>query len=308
MGRYIIKRIIQMIPVFFIATFVVFFIVRVLPGDPIQANFGERRIPDSLREAYVRRYNLDEPLWKQYVLYITGILQGDFGESIANQRQITEIFAERAGRSARLAGLIVFLQGAIGIPLGVLAARNKDRFFDNAALVTTVTMLAAPTLIVCVFGQWLFGLKLGWFPISGIDDGWKSYLLPALCVGVSSIAVDLRLVRASVIDTYSEDYVRTARAKGAGDRRVLGIHALRNALIPEITSLGLTLGALLGGLLVTESVFNIPGLGFTIVRAIPTRDNSIIVGFTAMLIVAYLIINLIVDILYAVLDPRIRYD
>lgn len=309
MLRYTAKRIIQIVPVFFIATFLIFMIVRVLPGDPIQANFGERRVPENLRNAYIERYNLDRNIFMQYWIYMKDILTGfDFGESLATQRPVTDIFLERLPRSATLAALVVSLQAFIGIPIGVIASRRRDGVFDSTVLFTTVAMLAIPTFVVAVFSQLIFGLKLGWFPISGLNDGFKSYLLPAFAVAFSSVATDIRLTRASVVDTYREDYIRTARAKGAGDGRVLGIHALRNALIPVITQLGITLGALLGGLLVTESVFQIPGLGFTIVRAVPARDTPILVGISTMLVIAYLVINLIVDLLYAWLDPRIRYD
>lgn len=284
-------------------------IVRVLPGDPIQANFGERRVPENLRNAYIERYRLDRNVFVQYWLYMKDIFLGfDFGESLATQRPVTEIFLERLPRSATLAALVVTFEASIGIPLGVITSRNRDGFFDSSVLFVTVGMLAVPTFVVAVFSQLVFGLKLGWFPISGLNDGFKSYLLPAIAVAVSSVATDIRLTRASVVDTYREDYIRTARAKGAGDTRVLGIHALRNALIPVITQLGITLGALLGGLLVTESVFQIPGLGFTIVRAVPARDTPILVGISTMLVIAYLVINLIVDLMYAWLDPRIRYE
>ncbi len=294
---------------FFIATFLIFMIVRVLPGDPIQANFGERRVPENLRNAYIERYRLDRNVFVQYWLYMKDIFLGfDFGESLATQRPVTEIFLERLPRSATLAALVVTFEASIGIPLGVITSRNRDGFFDSSVLFVTVGMLAVPTFVVAVFSQLVFGLKLGWFPISGLNDGFKSYLLPAIAVAVSSVATDIRLTRASVVDTYREDYIRTARAKGAGDTRVLGIHALRNALIPVITQLGITLGALLGGLLVTESVFQIPGLGFTIVRAVPARDTPILVGISTMLVIAYLVINLIVDLMYAWLDPRIRYE
>jgi len=284
-------------------------IVRVLPGDPIQANFGERRVPENLRNAYIARYRLDRNVFVQYWLYMKDIFTGfDFGESLATQRPVTDIFLERLPRSATLAGLVVALEALIGIPIGVIASRRRDGFFDSSVLFVTVGMLAVPTFVVAVFAQLILGLKLGWFPISGLNDGFKSYWLPAIAVAVSSVATDIRLTRASVVDTYREDYIRTARAKGAGDRRVLGVHALRNALIPVITQLGITLGALLGGLLVTESVFQIPGLGFTIVRAVPARDTPILIGISTMLVIAYLVINLIVDLMYAWLDPRIRYD
>jgi len=297
-----------MIPVFFIATFLIFIIIRVLPGDPIQAQFGERRIPDNLREAYIDQYNLDESLPMQYVLYMKDLLTGDFGTSIANQQSINDMFKERLPRSLRLASLVIFFETIIGIPVGVWAARHRDSFIDNGILVVTLAVLAMPVFLLAVLAQLYFGLKWGLFPISGIEDGWMSYLLPAVVVAVSSIAINIRVVRATLIETFREDYIRTARAKGANSRRVLGIHALRNSLIPIVTILGVRFGSMIGGLLVTESIFNIPGLGFTIVSAIPQRDNTIIIGFSIFLVMAYMLINFLVDLLYAWLDPRIRYD
>jgi len=308
MGRYALRRILQMIPVFFIATFLIFIIIRVLPGDPIQAQFGERRIPDNLREAYIDQYNLDESLPMQYVLYMKDLLTGDFGTSIANQQSINDMFKERLPRSLRLASLVIFFETIIGIPVGVWAARHRDSFIDNGILVVTLAVLAMPVFLLAVLAQLYFGLKWGLFPISGIEDGWMSYLLPAVVVAVSSIAINIRVVRATLIETFREDYIRTARAKGANSRRVLGIHALRNSLIPIVTILGVRFGSMIGGLLVTESIFNIPGLGFTIVSAIPQRDNTIIIGFSIFLVMAYMLINFLVDLLYAWLDPRIRYD
>lgn len=308
MGRYAIRRILQMIPVFFIATFLIFIIIRVLPGDPIQAQFGERRIPDNLRQAYIDQYNLDESLPMQYVLYMKDLLTGDFGTSIANQQSINDMFKERLPRSLRLASLVILFEAAIGIPVGVWAARHRDSFIDNGILIVTLAVLAMPVFLLAVLAQLYLGLRWGLFPISGIEDGWMSYLLPALVVAVSSIAINIRVVRATVIETFREDYIRTARAKGATERRVLGIHALRNSLIPIVTILGVRLGSMIGGLLVTESIFNIPGLGFTIVAAIPQRDNTIIIGFSIFLIMTYMVINFVVDLLYAWLDPRIRYD
>lgn len=308
MLRYALRRLLQIIPTFFIATFLIFAVVRILPGDPIQAQFGERRIPDSLREAYVERYNFDEPLVVQYGLYIQGIFQGDFGESIANRRPVADIFVERFPRTATLAGMAVVMVAVVSIPLGILTAMRRGGLFDSSVLVVSVVLLATPAFVALTLAQYFIAYQLGWFPIAGIDDGLYSYVLPAAVIALTIMAANMRLMRSSIIENFREDYVRTARAKGASESRVLGVHALRNALIPVVTVMALDLGALLGGTIVTESIFNIPGVGFTIARAIPQRDNTIIVGISVMLVLAYLIINLVVDLLYAWLDPRIRYD
>ena len=308
-----------MIPVFFIATFLIFVVVRILPGDPIQAQFGERRIPDNLRQAYVERYHFDEPLYVQYALYMGDILClnldntpdapcPDLGESIARQRPINEIFVEALPRTLRLAGLSGLIEAIIAIPIGIWSARRAGGTFDNSVLVVSIILLSIPVFVLATLSQYIFGVELGWFPVAGISEGWYSYLMPAIIVASGLTAVNIRLMRSTTLETYREDFIRTARAKGADERRILSVHVLRNAVIPVVTVLGLDLGALIGGTLVTESVFNIPGVGFTIVRAITQRDNTIVIGVSIFLVLAYLFINLLVDLMYAWLDPRIRYD
>lgn len=308
MLRYFFRRVLQLIPVFFITTFLIFLVIRIIPGDPIQAQFGERRIPDNLRDAYIERYHFDEPLWKQYVLYMRDILRFDLGDSIANQRPINEIFKESLPRTATLASMSVFFIAVLSIPLGIFSARRKDTPIDNTFLVATLIMLSIPPFVLGLLAQVYFGVKWGIFPVAGVDDGLYSYVMPSLVIATSLMAVDARLMRTTLLDTFREDYLRTARAKGLSERRVFTVHALRNALIPVVTVLAIDLGALLGGTIVTESVFNIPGIGFRITRAIIQRDSTIITGVSIFLVMAYLVINLIVDMVYAWLDPRIRYE
>ena len=318
MFRYFIRRLVQLVPVFFITTFLIFLVVRIIPGDPVQAQFGERQVPPSLRDAYVERYHLDEPLPQQYLLYMSDLLPfttdppfleaPDLGDSIATQRPVNDIFRESLPRTLTLAGMAVFFQAIIAIPLGIFSARKKDSAADNSLLVVSLVMLAIPPFVLGLVAQLYLGVKWGIFPVAGIQDGLYSYVLPALVIATSITAVTYRLMRTTILDTQREDYIRTARAKGMGERRVFTVHALRNALIPVVTVLAIDLGALLGGTIVTESVFNIPGIGFRITRAITQRDNTIITGISVFLVMAYLVINLIVDMIYAWLDPRIRYE
>ncbi|MFV0259461.1 MAG: ABC transporter permease [Acidimicrobiales bacterium] len=308
MARYFVRRVLQLIPVFFITTFLIFLVIRIIPGDPIQAQFGERTMPANLREAYIERYHFDEPLWRQYLLYMGDVLSFDLGESIATQRPINEIFKESLPRTLTLASMSVFFIAVIGIPLGIFSARRKDTPADNGFLFLSLIMLATPPFVLGLVAQLLFGVKWGIFPVSGVDEGLYSYVMPSLVIAFSLMAVTARLMRTTLIDTFREDYLRTARAKGLSDRRIFTVHALRNALIPVVTVLAIDLGALLGGTIVTESVFNIPGIGFRITRAIVQRDTTIITGVSIFLVMAYLVINLIVDMLYAWLDPRIRYE
>jgi len=318
MARYFVRRLLQLIPVFFITTFLIFLVVRIIPGDPIQAQFGERRIPPNLEAAYIERYHLDEPLWRQYLLYMGDLLpftwdwlpfkSPDLGDSIATQRPVNDIFRESLPRTLTLASMAVFFQAIIAIPLGIFSARHKDTVADNGLLFVSLIMLAIPPFVLGLVSQLYLGVKWGIFPVAGIQDGLYSYVLPALVIATSITAVTYRLMRTTLLETFTEDYVRTARAKGLSERRVFNVHALRNAFIPVVTVLAIDLGALLGGTIVTESVFNIPGIGFRITRAITQRDNTIITGVSVFLVMAYLVINLIVDMLYAWLDPRIRYD
>jgi oligopeptide transport system permease protein len=306
--RYTIRRLVQTIPVFFIATFLIFMIVRVLPGDPVQAQFGDRVVPEATRQAYIERYNLDEPLVTQYVLYMRDILRLDFGESIVNQRPVNDIFLEAFPRTLTLAGLAVLIEALIAIPIGVWVALRKDTWFDSSTLVVTIVMLSIPPFVLATIAQVFVGVKWGILPVAGIEQGLQSYVLPAIVIAIGLTAVNIRLMRSSLLENLREDYIRTARAKGLSERRIVGVHAIRNALIPVVTVLAIDLGALLGGTIVTESVFNIPGVGFQIVRAVSLRDNAIVVGISTILVIAYMVINLVVDLLYAVLDPRIRYE
>ncbi len=308
MFRYFIRRVLQLIPVFFITTLLIFLVIRLIPGDPVQAQFGERRIPDTLRANYEERYHLNEPIFKQYFLYMGDVLRFDLGDSIATQRPINDIFREALPRTLRLAGLSVLFQAVLAIPLGVMMARKKDTWFDNGFLVVTLIMLSVPPFVLGLLAQVYLGVKWDIFPVQGINDGLWSYVLPSLVIATSIMAVTARLMRATLLDVGREDFLRTARAKGLGERRVFAVHGMRNAMIPVLTVLAIDLGALLGGTIVTESVFNIPGIGFQITRAVIQRDNTIITGISIFLVMAYLVINLIVDMLYAWLDPRIRYE
>lgn len=307
MGRYLIRRILQFIPVFIGATFLIFAMVFALPGDPIRALAGERPMPESVRAELTERYNLDDSLPVQYVKYIGGVVQGDFGTDFRG-REVSEIMKERIPRTARLALVAFMFEVLIGIPAGVLAGIRQKGFIDSLVLVSTLTVISIPIFVLAYVAQLTLGLRLGWFPIAGIQDGWKSYILPGLVLGSVSLAYVARLTRASIAENLRADYVRTAKAKGLRHRRVVSVHTLRNSLIPVVTYLGVDLGALLGGAIVTESVFNIPGLGNEVYSAIVRQEGTVVVGITTFLVIVYMVTNLLVDVLYAVLDPRIRYE
>ncbi len=307
MGRYLIRRMLQFIPVFFGATFLIFAMVFAIPGDPIRALAGERPQPESVRETLAERYNLDDPLVVQYGKYLGNVVQGDFGTDFRG-REVSEIMSERIPRTARLALIAFVFEIVLGLTAGVIAGLRQKGFVDTLVLVTTLTVISIPIFVLGYIAQIYLALELGWFPVAGIQQGWRSYLLPGMVLGSVSLAYVARLTRASLVENLRADYVRTATAKGLSRGRVVGVHTLRNSLIPVVTYLGVDLGALMGGAIVTESIFNIPGLGGLVFDAIIRQEGTIVVGVTTFLVLIYMITNLLVDILYAVLDPRIRYE
>lgn len=311
MGRYVARRLLQLIPVIIGTTFLIFAMVFAMPGDPVQRLSGERR-PDPARAAFLRaEYNLDDPLIVQYGKYMGGLVQGDFGKNFAG-RDVSDIFGDAWPVTARLALTAFAIEIIFGLSFGLLAGLRRGGWIDRGVLVATLVVVAIPVFVLgfslqLVVGvQWkdIFGL-----PVAGVGAGWpKSYLLPAVVLASLSLAYIARLTRTSLVENLRADYVRTAVAKGLPKWRVVGVHTLRNSLIPVVTYLGLDLGALMGGALVTEFIFNLPGVGFYLATATRAGESTVVVGLVTVLVLIYLLANLTVDLLYAVLDPRIRYD
>jgi ABC-type dipeptide/oligopeptide/nickel transport system permease component len=307
LGRYLIRRLLQFIPVFFGATFLIFFLVFMMPGDPIRALSGDKPLAPEVVEALRDRYHLDDPFYKQYGIYITNVMQGDFGTDFRG-RPVADLMRDRLPVTIRLALLAFFFEVVIGLTAGIVAGVRKGKFFDSLVLVSTLIVIAIPIFVLGFMAQIVFGLKLGWFPISGYREGWYSLLLPALVLASLSLAYIARLSRTSLVENLRGDYVRTAKAKGLSNRRVIGIHTLRNSLIPVVTYLAIDLGALMGGAIITETIFNLPGLGRAVFDATQSQEGTVVVGIATFLVIVYMIANLLVDVLYGVLDPRIRYD
>lgn len=307
MARYIIRRLLQFIPVTLIATFIVFALVFAIPGDPIRALAGDRPLAPHIVEAIRDRYNLDDPLLVQYGKWLANVFQGDFGTTFQG-RPVSDIIVQRFPVTLRLAIVAFIIQSVIGILAGILAAVRQKGFVDSLVQVSTVVLVAIPTLAMAFLMQVVFGLQLGWFPIAGIRQGWYSYLLPGAALASVSTAMVARLVRTSLIENLRADYVRTATAKGMKRSRVVGRHAMRNSLIPVVTFLGADLGSMLGGTIIIEGIFNMPGLGGEVFRAVRAQEGTVVVGIVTLFILFFVVINLIVDILYAYLDPRIRYE
>ncbi len=251
------------------------------------------------------RLGLDQPIHAQYGRFVTGIFKGDLGQSFFYHDGVLSVIAERLPATIRLASAAMLVALLIGIPAGVMAAVKKDSLFDNGSMLVSLIGLAMPNFWLGPLLIILFALKLEWLPVSG-DDGWASLILPAITLGTAMAAMLARMTRSSVLETLSEDYVVTARAKGLPERTVILKHVLRNALMPVVTIIGLQTGALLSGAIITETVFAWPGIGTLLVGAIQSRDYPLVQGCVLVVSVSYVLINLATDLTYAVIDPRVR--
>lgn len=307
MGRYIARRLLLTIPVLFGATFLIFAMVYALPGDPIRALSGDRPLAPAVIAQLRDDFNLNDPLFIQYFKYLGDLAQFDFGTDFRG-RPVLDTIEQRLPVTARLTLVAVLFEILIGVVAGVLAGIRRNGFFDNLVLVSTTLIVSVPILVLGFLAQYVFGLRLGWFPIAGIGEGWYSYLLPGLVLAAGSVAYVARLTRTSMSENLRADYVRTAKAKGLTPQTVVVRHTLRNSLIPVVTFIGADIGTLMGGAIVTEGVFNIPGLGRAVFDAIRAQEGSVVVGIVTLLVFFFIFFNLVVDVLYAVLDPRIRYD
>jgi oligopeptide transport system permease protein len=307
MGRYVARRLLLTIPVLLGASFLIFAMVYALPGDPIRALAGDRPLSPAVVAELREQFNLNDPLLVQYAKYIAGLFQGDFGTDFAG-RPVWDLIERRMPVTATLALVAVLFEAIIGVTAGVLAGIRRNGFFDNLVLVSTTLIVSIPILVIAFLAQYTLGLKLGWFPIAGIQEGLYSYILPGLVLASGSLAYVARLTRTSMAENLRADYVRTAKAKGLKPRTVVVRHTLRNSLIPVVTFIGADIGALMGGAIVTEGIFNIPGIGRAVYDSIRSQEGAVTVGITVLLVGVFIFFNLVVDVLYAVLDPRIRYD
>ena len=313
MGRYTIQRLLAMIPVLVVVAIVTFSLIHITPGDPVALMAGDEATPEQ-KEAIRKDMGLDKPIYQQLVIYFADILRGDLGESIFNKFKVTTLIAQRLEPTLFIAVFSQLVSIIIAIPLGILAAWKANTWVDRVVMVIAVLGLAIPSFWLGANLIWVFAVKLHWFPAFGyipISEGivpWiKSITLPSISVGFISAALIARMTRASMLEVLREDYVRTARAKGLGEQAVLLGHAFKNASIPVVTIIGIGIAGLVSGLVVTEAVFGIPGVGRLIVDAVNRRDYPVIQGVILMFTVAYVLINLVVDLIYGYLDPRIRY-
>ncbi|MDT3398087.1 ABC transporter permease [Streptomyces sp. B1866] len=306
MARHVIRRLLQMVPVLAGSTFLIFLMVYAL-GDPVAALFGDRA-PDPATAARVRHdLYLDRPLWRQYAHYMSQVLRGDFGTSFTGD-PVTALMRAAFPVTARLTLVAVVFESAAGIALGLAAGLRRGRGADTAVLLLTLVALAVPTFVSGTVLQYLLGVRWAWVsPTVAPEAPLGQLLLPGAVLGLVSVAYTTRLTRTSLAEHTRADYLRTAVAKGLPRRRIVTRHLLRNSLIPVVTFVGTDLGALLGGAVVTERIFNIHGVGYQLYQGILRHNAPTVVGFVTILVIVFLLANLAVDLLYALLDPRIRH-
>ncbi len=306
MGKYILRRLLQMIPVALGTTFLIFAMV-FATGDPLAGRCGERPCSAAYAQAFTEEFHLDRPLVVQYGYYLGNLVQGDLGTNFYGN-QVSAELAARYPTTITLALIAVVFELVIGIAAGVLTGLRRGGFLDNLVLVSTLIVISIPIFVIGALSQLVFGVRLGWFPITATQGTLNQLILPGMVLGSVSVAYVARLTRGNVAENLRSDYVRTAKAKGLTPGRIVGVHTLRNSLIPVITYVGADLGALMGGAIVTERIFNINGVGGFIFRSITQRDGTSVVGAVTVLVIIFLLANLLVDILYGVLDPRISND
>ena len=308
MGRYLLRRLLQLVPVFIGTTFLIYWLVWSVPGDPFAGKCGDRGCPPNYRAMMTEKYNLDESIWVQYASYMKNLLQGDFGITFGG-REISDIIATSYPNTLKLAVVALAIEAVIGLGAGILTGLRRNGFLDNLVLVSTLFLIAHPVFVIGFVLQWLLGVKWGIInPTVSNEMRFSELIVPGFVLGSASMAYIARVARTSIAENRRADYVRTAIAKGLPMRRVVGVHLLRNSLIPVVTLLGTDLGALMGGAIVTEGIFGINGIGRQVLRSIVTKESATVVGIVVVLVLVYLIMNLVVDLLYAALDPRIRYE
>jgi peptide/nickel transport system permease protein len=313
MGRYVLRRLIQMIPVMFLVSLIVFSLLHLTPGDPATSMLGEEATPEAVA-ALRARMGLDDPLPIQYVNWLSSVLQGDLGRSIRSNQPVSEAIFDRLPVTIELSLLSVLISLAIALPAGIIAAMRRNSPLDTTTTVTALLGVSLPNFFLAILLIYLLSLKLGWLPPIGYTpflddpvDNLKKMIMPAITLGTALSAIVMRMTRSSLLEVLDQDHVRTARAKGLSEARVIQRHALRNALIPVVTVVGLQIGGLLGGAIITESIFVLPGIGRLLVDSIFQRDFPLVQGVVLFASLAFLLTNLLVDLLYAALDPRIRY-
>ena len=306
MGRYVARRLLQMVPVFLGATLLIFLMVNVM-GDPVAGLCGDRQCDAATAAQLQREFGLDQPVWRQYLTYLGRVLTGDFGTAF-NGQPVTELMATAFPVTLRLTIVAILIEIVVGVTLGVITGLRRGHPADSGVLLATLVVISVPTFVTGLLLQLLLGVRWGWIrpsvsPRAPVDE----LLLPGLVLASVSLAYVTRLTRTSIAENRRADHVRTAIAKGLPRRRVVTRHLLRNSLVPVVTFIGADIGFLMGGAIVTERIFNIHGVGYQLYQGILRHNTQTVVGFVTVLVLVFLLCNLVVDLLYAVLDPRIRH-
>lgn len=314
MKQYLTKRLIQLVPTLFIVAVIVFFITRALPGNPAAVMLGPQASAEDIA-AFTEKLGLNQPLYVQFFDYLKSLLLFDFGNSLAYNRPIIELIMERFPNTIVLALSALLIAVVIGVPAGIIAARKQNSFIDYIVTTFSLIGVSMPIFWLGIMLVLLFSVNLGWFPATGmgdLDDGigtfFKHLILPSIALATIPTAQFARIIRASMLETISQDYIKTARAKGLHEFMVIGKHAFKNALTPLLTVMGLQFSNLLGGAVLTETIFSWPGMGLLIIDAIEKRDFIVVQNTVIFIAIIYVVINLIVDILYKVVNPRIQLE
>ena len=307
MGKYLLRRILQMIPVVLGTTLLVYALVFALPGDPVKAMFGDKPVNEAVAAQIRAEYHLDQPFIVQYFIYLKNALTLNFGETFAGQSVLDEI--TRAFPTTIKLGLMAFVFEAIfGVVFGIISGLKKGKWYDTVILIVSLLLISVPTFVTGFVMQYILGIKWTILPVTaGSAPGFLDLLMPAMVLGSVSMAYIIRPTRSEISSNIAEDYVRTARAKGMSNGQVMLRHVLRNSLIPVVTYLGQDIGALMGGAMITEQIFNIHGIGFLTYQSILKGEANLVVSIVTLLMLIFVVCNLVVDLLYAALDPRIRY-
>lgn len=333
MAKYIARRIIEAIPVIFGVSILVFMLLHLIPGDPVTAILGERATPENV-EAMRERLGLNKPLYEQYFIWVGNILQGDLGNTVRGNIPVSNEIAARFPATVELSLAALFLSTIVGVPLGIISGIKRNSFIDTLTMFGALFGVSIPVFVLGLLLIFLFGVELGWLPFvgrltsgvsierrtglhlidailsgnaRGFKDALEHLILPTITLATVSLAIIARITRSAMLEVLNQDYIRTARAKGLKGRQVIMTHAFRNALLPVVTIIGLSLGRLLSGAVLTETIFAWPGVGKWLFDSIIARDYPIVQSMTLLIALVFIVINLAVDLLYAVIDPRIRY-
>ncbi|WP_158999381.1 ABC transporter permease [Pigmentibacter ruber] len=304
MAKVLVQRFFQLLAVLWGVSTIVFFLQRMIPGSPADSILGvDASEVDKLE--WLTRYGFNEPIWKQYFNFLVNLCQGDLGKSYANYSSVSEIILPRLWETIQLATVAFLFSILLATIIGIISAANAGKFTDKASAVLSLLAISAPSFIIGPVLMWIFAVKFDVFPLMG-NEGPSSFVLPSVTLGASLAAFSSRMIRSGIVDVLQEDYIRTAKSKGLSQFIVLTKHALRNAFLPTLTVLGMQLGVLLSGAVITEQIFNWPGLGSLVVEAVQQREYNIVSGCVIIMATIYVACNLLVDILYRVFDPRVR--